>query len=98
MKTNQGVKWARNLIISSFCCLALAQSAFGAGVTIITHGFQGDTDFPSWENDMANAIATRIRTVNGGINPAIYTLRVGISQSTLSLDDPSGQKPTDSAE
>src|SRR2546426_4955306 len=98
MKTKQGAKLARTFLVPALCSLTFAQTAFCASVTVITHGFQGDTRFPPWENNMADAIAARIRAVNGGINPAIYTLRVGLSQSTLSLDDPSGQKPLDSGE
>ena len=55
----------------------LAQSASGAGVTIITHGNQIVSGQPTWVNAMSDAIVNRI-----GGNVAVFDMVLGMDLST----------------
>lgn len=76
MKTVQGVIC---LIIAVFH-IASVQPARGAGVTVITHGWGGETD--GWVEAMANAVAERM---GGTGQVAQYTLKLESNLGTIRI-------------
>jgi hypothetical protein len=73
---NTTFKRAAALLI---CVLWIAQSASGAGMTIVTHGFVGDpgSEHPAWVSAMANGIAA-VANTHGG-NAAIFEMELARS-------------------
>ena len=93
---NTTFKRAAALLIFVLC---IAQSAYGAGVSIVTHGFVGDpgSEHPAWVSAMANGIAA-VANRNGG-NAAIYEMEIArsvdhpLQMQVISFFLKSGQPP-----
>src|SRR5712691_6048291 len=66
----QAVLWILVALILSTSCLSQ-----GAGITIVTHGFEFNNEYPFWLDDMGAAIAAR-----AGPSAAIIKAEVGYLQ------------------
>src|SRR6266853_1405067 len=57
-----------------FCILlflASTQKSRAAGLTLITHGFEFDNNYPAWVDGMGDAIAAR-----SGLSTAVYNIQL----------------------
>lgn len=65
-------------IAAAFLAILSTAAAYGAGVTVITHGFQpvglAQEVAPAWLNHMASAIVQR--AVASGLEVTVYRLRI----------------------
>lgn len=106
--TDSVSKWLRCLCLGAIACL-FATTAFGAGLTIVTHGFkngvasQGE---PEWVRSMANEISRRTGTAATAVTIYRMTIEVVDLDGTPRMtsfakiagpDGPAGPDPRESA-
>jgi hypothetical protein len=70
--TRLAISW----ILSIAVMLLLSRGVCGAGVTIITHGFESSSDLPPWVSSMKNAVSLRLPSISSKSEVELRVSRV----------------------